>query len=346
MGVAYDTGRGVPEDDAEAVKWLTKAAAQDLAIAQGYLGSMYYRGEGVAKDEIMAETWYRRGALRGDLNSQDNMGRLYSQGNTPKLRAEGYAWFSLAASGGHEGSRRILEKIERRLSDAEREQGKKMLEGYKKQIEETAGKTSRPNGQKFRERSLSNFTQPIIDSKQRHKARGFSVFAPSGEDWTIVYIEGIKQEGETNIKFVKDVIKKSLFGKVKKFALMIARGSLHHLDGRTFREPKELLTFVQGMEGYKEGPRQQNLKFNMKLDNSPGAMCVRFDGSGIDPWASRRTGKTMLGELSGYHCVHPDAPWVLVTVEYLQKHWENTAVDATRLEGEHFLKSLRFTPLP
>ncbi len=34
----YDNGEGIPEDDAEAVKWYRKAADQGLANAQTILG--------------------------------------------------------------------------------------------------------------------------------------------------------------------------------------------------------------------------------------------------------------------------------------------------------------------
>ena len=47
LGAAYDNGEGVPEDDAEAVKWYRNAAEQGRARAQYNLGSMYEQGEGV-----------------------------------------------------------------------------------------------------------------------------------------------------------------------------------------------------------------------------------------------------------------------------------------------------------
>ena len=34
LGVMYENGEGVPEDDKEAVKWYTKSAEQGLADAQ------------------------------------------------------------------------------------------------------------------------------------------------------------------------------------------------------------------------------------------------------------------------------------------------------------------------
>ena len=45
LGVMYDTGEGVPQDDEEAVKWYTKAAEQGDVDAQWNLGVMYDTGE-------------------------------------------------------------------------------------------------------------------------------------------------------------------------------------------------------------------------------------------------------------------------------------------------------------
>jgi len=50
LGVLYVYGEGVPQDDAEAVKWYRLAAEQGNGPAQYNLGVMYYDGEGVPQD--------------------------------------------------------------------------------------------------------------------------------------------------------------------------------------------------------------------------------------------------------------------------------------------------------
>ena len=47
LGVMYDAGEGVPQDDKEAVKWWRLAAEQGVAHAQANLGNMYELGGGV-----------------------------------------------------------------------------------------------------------------------------------------------------------------------------------------------------------------------------------------------------------------------------------------------------------
>ena len=44
LGSKYAGGEGVPEDDAEAIKWYAQAAEQGHAAAQFTLGSMYDSG--------------------------------------------------------------------------------------------------------------------------------------------------------------------------------------------------------------------------------------------------------------------------------------------------------------
>ena len=64
LGVMYDNGEGVPQDDAEAVKWYRKATEQGYAKAQNNLGLMYYNGEGVSQDYVQAHMWYNLAASR------------------------------------------------------------------------------------------------------------------------------------------------------------------------------------------------------------------------------------------------------------------------------------------
>jgi TPR repeat protein len=80
LGVIYLTADGVPKDDAEAVKWLRKAAEQDSALGERYLAEMYFKGRGVAADNEEAAKWLRLAAEQDDAQSQYNLAVLYTQG--------------------------------------------------------------------------------------------------------------------------------------------------------------------------------------------------------------------------------------------------------------------------
>ena len=64
-----DDGRGVPENNAEAVKWYRLAAEQGDASAQCNLGVMYANGEGVLEDYVLAYAWLNLAGAQGHKNA-------------------------------------------------------------------------------------------------------------------------------------------------------------------------------------------------------------------------------------------------------------------------------------
>ena len=66
LALMYVRGRGVPQDDAEAVKWPRRAAAQGDADVQHILGFVYHEGQGVPQDNVQALMWFSLAAGQGD----------------------------------------------------------------------------------------------------------------------------------------------------------------------------------------------------------------------------------------------------------------------------------------
>ncbi len=62
----FDRGKGVPQDDAEAVRWYRRAAEQGYARAQFNLGLMYRKGQGVLRDYVQAHKWISLAAAQGE----------------------------------------------------------------------------------------------------------------------------------------------------------------------------------------------------------------------------------------------------------------------------------------
>ena len=58
LGQMYRNGRGVLQDDVEAVKWHRLAADQGDPTGQANLGIMYELGRGVPQDDVEAHRWY------------------------------------------------------------------------------------------------------------------------------------------------------------------------------------------------------------------------------------------------------------------------------------------------
>jgi TPR repeat protein len=80
VGRMYSLGKGVPEDDAQAVLWFRKAAEQGDAHAQYDLGVLYYEGHGVPQDYAQSARWLRKAAEQGYADAQYNLGVLYYEG--------------------------------------------------------------------------------------------------------------------------------------------------------------------------------------------------------------------------------------------------------------------------
>ena len=105
LGKMYDFAEGIPQDDAEAVKWYRRAAEQGHATAQVLLAIMYYQGCGVLQDYAEAAKWYRRAAEQGKAGAQNNIGYMYNNGyGVPQNYVLAHMWYNLAASQGYEMS--------------------------------------------------------------------------------------------------------------------------------------------------------------------------------------------------------------------------------------------------
>ncbi|MDF1792012.1 MAG: SEL1-like repeat protein, partial [Thalassobaculaceae bacterium] len=85
----------------EAATWFREAAINGLDVAQFNLGVMYEMGLGVPEDETRALLWYHSAAEQGHPLAQYNLGRLYALGKgIPQSDAESKRWFQRAADRG------------------------------------------------------------------------------------------------------------------------------------------------------------------------------------------------------------------------------------------------------
>ena len=107
LGLAYFFGKAkvkgvdIPQDYAEAAKWLRRAAEQGRAAAQYWLSLMYHEGKGVSQDFTEAVKWTRRAAEQGHAKAQFALGAAYYKGEgVPQNHAEGVKWYRRAAEQG------------------------------------------------------------------------------------------------------------------------------------------------------------------------------------------------------------------------------------------------------
>ena len=101
LGLMYQNGRGVPQNDKEAVDWFTKAAEQGFAGSQYSLGLMYGNGRGVPQDDKQAVHWYTKSAEQGFAEAQNNLGVMYANGRgVPQDDKEAVDLYTKAAKQG------------------------------------------------------------------------------------------------------------------------------------------------------------------------------------------------------------------------------------------------------
>jgi TPR repeat protein len=99
LALHYYNGNGVAKDYAEAAELFRKAAEQNNAPAQNYIGICYYNGNGVPKDYAEAVKWYRKAAEQNNDAAQYNLGNCYRGGlGVEKDYVEAYKWENLAAA--------------------------------------------------------------------------------------------------------------------------------------------------------------------------------------------------------------------------------------------------------
>jgi TPR repeat protein len=74
LGVMYAYGKGVQQDDKQAVFWIRKAADQGDARAQRDMGVMYSTGKGVPQNDKEADRWLGLAADQGLPAAQNSLG--------------------------------------------------------------------------------------------------------------------------------------------------------------------------------------------------------------------------------------------------------------------------------
>jgi TPR repeat protein len=102
LSCLYRFGRGVPQDDIQAVEWCRKAAEQGILGAQCSLAEMYAEGQSVPKDYTQSAFWYRKAAEQGNADAQFKLGRLYKKGHgVPQDDIQSAFWYRKAAEQGN-----------------------------------------------------------------------------------------------------------------------------------------------------------------------------------------------------------------------------------------------------
>jgi TPR repeat protein len=108
---------------------LLSAAEAGDAEAQYQLGNRYRLGAGVAEDSFEAASWYRRAAEQGHGMAMYMLGYLHYRGRVEEHRSlvSAYVWFARAAELGVGDAAEWAERIDSRLTRAERNEALRRL---------------------------------------------------------------------------------------------------------------------------------------------------------------------------------------------------------------------------
>ena len=131
----YENGQGVPQNNAEAVKWYRLAADQGLAQAQFNLGVMYDDGRGVPQDDVQAVQWYRLAADQGHARAQLNLGVMFGTGQGVKQdHVQAHKWFSLAGTGGMEDGRKGRDILAKQMTPAQIAEAQRLARAWQPKL--------------------------------------------------------------------------------------------------------------------------------------------------------------------------------------------------------------------
>ncbi len=127
LGIMYEYGRGVPQNDVDAVKWYTMAANQDIASAQYKLGIMYDNSWGVTQSNVEAVKWYKKAAMQGHAYAQYDLGLMFASGTgVPQDYIRAHMWLNLAIAQGNSHMIKHRKEMAKQMTTAQITEAERM----------------------------------------------------------------------------------------------------------------------------------------------------------------------------------------------------------------------------
>lgn len=114
LGLLFEYGRGVEQNDASAAFWYEKSASQLFVDAEYRLAILYDNGWGVTPDKNKAVDLYKMAAEKGHELAQHDLAIMYFHGSdAPKNLLEAYKWLKIAVLSGNP----LMDKHLKRVAD-------------------------------------------------------------------------------------------------------------------------------------------------------------------------------------------------------------------------------------
>jgi len=111
LGENYYSGKGVPKDYKEAVKWCKMAGEQGHPFAHSVLRAIAIDGKAISGEELFA--WFKNQAEQGNVKAHFSIGVMYENGETvARNRKEAMKWLKSAAEQGDGEAKMLLNLME------------------------------------------------------------------------------------------------------------------------------------------------------------------------------------------------------------------------------------------
>jgi localization factor PodJL len=131
LGTLYERGRGVAADPVKSVHWYTLAAQAGNRKAMHNLAVAYASGTGVAKNLPEAARWFAKAAALGLSDSQFNLAVLYERGlGVPQSLLDAYKWYAIAATSGDTESKARIDALATQLSAEDRAAAQRSVDAF------------------------------------------------------------------------------------------------------------------------------------------------------------------------------------------------------------------------
>ena len=121
-------------DYEKALRKLLPLAESGNAAAQYNIGVMHEWGDGVPQNNAEAIRWYRRSAELSHKDAQNNLGAMYSKGEGAEQNfVEALKWFILSGGNGSEGGKKNIGIVEKRMTIEQINEARKLASEWMKQ---------------------------------------------------------------------------------------------------------------------------------------------------------------------------------------------------------------------
>ena len=127
LGMAYEFGRGIAQDDTAAACWYQKAAEEGLADAQYRLGVLYDNGWGLPINKTEAVRLYGLAAEQQHEFAQHDLAFMHFEGvGTDRDLVQAYRWLRIADASGNELMKKHLALVSAQMNLVEIDEAERL----------------------------------------------------------------------------------------------------------------------------------------------------------------------------------------------------------------------------